>query len=112
MVLSKSDEGLAEYYEQRLVEPDLQGLGRQLRSRLQLAMTQVLSVKEQKELLQNNPILQHSMSVRNPYTDPLHYLQAELLYRERKAGDSVSHAVEQALKVSMAGIAAGMRNTG
>jgi len=52
------------------------------------------------------------MQVRDPYTDPLHYLQAELLYRERQAADMVSSQVERALMVTMAGIAAGMRNTG
>jgi phosphoenolpyruvate carboxylase len=52
------------------------------------------------------------MQVRNPYTDPLHYLQAELLWRERQTEDAVSSDVEKALMVTMAGIAAGMRNTG
>jgi phosphoenolpyruvate carboxylase len=59
------------------------------------------------------------MNVRNPYTDPLHYLQAELLRRERqsegKGGDrdgKMPELVERALKVTMAGISAGMRNTG
>jgi phosphoenolpyruvate carboxylase len=52
------------------------------------------------------------MSVRNPYTDPLHYLQAELLYRDRNLPAEGMAEVEQALKVTMAGIAAGMRNTG
>ena len=54
------------------------------------------------------------MKVRNPYTDPLHYLQAELLRRDRESEDKgeVPEMVERALKVTMAGIAAGMRNTG
>ena len=54
----------------------------------------------------------------------LHYLQAELLRRDREAEQNVAaegadaevqpmpQLVEQALKVTMAGIAAGMRNTG
>ncbi|MDX1475509.1 MAG: phosphoenolpyruvate carboxylase, partial [Reinekea sp.] len=52
-----------------------------------------------------------SIQVRAPYTDPLNYLQAELLKRERKAGQ-IDPELEQALKVTMAGISAGMRNTG
>jgi phosphoenolpyruvate carboxylase len=72
----------------------------------------VLQVKEQSELLEHNQSLQQSMQVRDPYTDPLHYLQAELLYRERQSADVVSTEVEKALMVTMAGIAAGMRNTG
>jgi phosphoenolpyruvate carboxylase len=50
------------------------------------------------------------MALRNPYTDPLHYLQAELMRRTRIQPDNQS--LEHALKVTMAGIAAGMRNTG
>ena len=112
MVLSKADPGIARYYESRLVEAELQPLGSQLRMRLEHMRELVLQIKEQDTLLQNNQALQQSMSVRNPYTDPLHYLQAELLFRERQDQDVVSMDVERALKVTMAGIAAGMRNTG
>lgn len=112
MVVYKADAELAEYYERRLVEAELQPLGSTLRSRLADMRERVLQIKEQQTLLQDNPLLEHSMSVRNPYTDPLHYLQAELLHRNRLAADSSSEQVERALKVTMAGIAAGMRNTG
>ncbi len=112
MVLSKADPAIAQYYESRLVEAELQPLGSQLRMRLDLIRELVLQVKDQQSLLQNNLALQQSMSVRNPYTDPLHYLQAELLFRERQDQEVISEDVERALKVTMAGIAAGMRNTG
>lgn len=116
MVLSKTDSDIAQYYDERLVEPSLQSLGHLLRQRLDKIKALVLGVLEQDHLLQNNLALQQSMSVRNPYTDPLHYLQAELLYRDRQTGQieerSGSQQVERALKVTMAGIAAGMRNTG
>ena len=112
MVVSKADSGLAQYYERRLVEQELQPLGSVLRARLEDMRDLVLQIKEQQILLENNRLLDHSMSIRNPYTDPLHYLQAELLYRDRESGDSSNTQVEQALKVTMAGIAAGMRNTG
>ena len=65
-------------------------------------------------LLEHEPVFAHSMRVRNPYTDPLHYLQAELLRRDRESEGKgeVPEMVERALKVTMAGIAARMRNTG
>jgi phosphoenolpyruvate carboxylase len=62
-------------------------------------------------LLSNDPELAESMFVRNTYLDPLHLLQAELLTRWRH-GASGQDAVEQALQVTMAGIASGLRNTG
>ncbi|MEE3161425.1 MAG: phosphoenolpyruvate carboxylase, partial [Pseudomonadota bacterium] len=109
---SKADTAIAGYYEALLVEPDMQPLGSLLRQRLGDVTALVLQVKEQSELLEHNQSLQQSMQVRDPYTDPLHYLQAELLYRERQSADVVSTEVEKALMVTMAGIAAGMRNTG
>ena len=113
MVLFKSDHAIARYYEECLVEESLQDIGREIRARLQNMRDLVLEVQEQDELLQYNLPLQQSMRVRNPYTDPLHYLQAELLWRDRQQPEDESNAlVEQALKVTMAGIAAGMRNTG
>ena len=50
--------------------------------------------------------------MRNPYPDPLHVLQAELMKRTRAQGERVDPDLERALMVTMAGIAAGMRNTG
>ncbi|SEG89110.1 phosphoenolpyruvate carboxylase [Marinobacterium lutimaris] len=109
MVLAKSESDIAAYYEQRLVDPVLQPLGTELRQRLQNAQAMIKRLTGNAELLQNNPVVRQSIDVRNPYIDPLHYLQAELLYRERTASNQV---VEQALMVTMTGIAAGMRNTG
>jgi len=112
MVLSKADKAIFSYYEATLVPVEMQPLGSELRQRLELVTDLVLQVKGLGGLLEDNIPLQHSMQVRNPYTDPLHYLQAELLYRERLSSDVISTEVEKALMVTMAGIAAGMRNTG
>ena len=115
MVLAKSDLRIASYYEQTLLDDDnLKALGSDLRDRLQRCIQRLLELKEQAALLESEPVFDHSMRVRNPYTDPLHYLQAELLRRNRESeGQSdVPDLVERALKVTMAGIAAGMRNTG
>ncbi|MEP1214567.1 MAG: phosphoenolpyruvate carboxylase [Marinobacter sp.] len=115
MVLAKSDLRIASYYEQTLVDdPALLKLGKDLRERLQGCIRHLLELKEQGTLLEQEPVFAHSMRVRNPYTDPLHYLQAELLKRDRESEgkNEVPDMVERALKVTMAGISAGMRNTG
>ncbi|EAT12134.1 phosphoenolpyruvate carboxylase [Bermanella marisrubri] len=109
MVLSKTDSNIAHYYERRLTNKEQQGLGRILRQRLQVAITNICQIKQVDELLENAPIIAESMGVRNPYTDPLHFLQAELLKRTR---EQETENIDHALKVTMAGIAAGMRNTG
>ncbi len=61
-----------------------------------------------KRLLDGNPTLQRSIDLRNPYVDPMSFLQVALLGRKR-AGDS--HC-DRAILLSINGIAAGMRNTG
>jgi phosphoenolpyruvate carboxylase len=62
------------------------------------------------ELLAHEPRLHRSIELRNPYIDPIHRAQIELLRRTR-AG-SVSPEEERALLLTVLGIAAGMRNAG
>jgi phosphoenolpyruvate carboxylase len=109
MVLAKSDVNISAYYEKRLASPELGVLGSSLRSRLQQAVEQVKQIKQEQQLLEGNSVIRQSIEVRNPYIDPLHVLQAELLFRDRNQPDQ---RLEQALMVTMAGISAGMRNTG
>lgn len=56
------------------------------------------------------PWIAESIKLRNIYTDPLNLLQVELLRRLRSGENN--HALEQALMITITGIAAGMRNTG
>ncbi|ENX35884.1 phosphoenolpyruvate carboxylase [Acinetobacter colistiniresistens] len=116
MVLSKSDADIALYYESHLTQDqDLKVLGVELRQRLQNAVDTLLSLKGESKLLSNNDVLDQSMQVRKPYLLPLHLLQAELMKRRRLylAEHQTEHSpVDHALMVSIAGIAAGLRNTG
>ncbi|MBU1294540.1 MAG: phosphoenolpyruvate carboxylase [Gammaproteobacteria bacterium] len=110
MVLAKAEPEIAEYYEKRLVGEELQGLGRLLRGKLKQVSELVKMLKKQERLIEDNKTIRQSIDVRNPYIDPLHYLQAELLYRSRK--DEENAEVNKALMITMAGIASGMQNTG
>ena len=112
MVLAKADASIAALYDQRLVEPALQPLGTQLRDLLSQACAAVLELTGQSRLLAHSPETLESISVRNTYLDPLHLLQAELLARCRLRQQAPESPLEQALLVSVAGIAAGLRNTG
>ena len=116
MVLSKSDANVALYYESHLTQDqDLKQLGTELRQRLQNAVDTLLRLKGESELLSNNEVLDQSVQVRKPYLLPLHLLQAELMKRRRVylAEHQTEHSpVDHALMVSIAGIAAGLRNTG
>ena len=112
MVFLKADASLAEYYDSRLVPPALWPLGQQLRKELADSIELVLKLRPQGGLLDDQPWIQESIKLRNPYTDPLNVLQAELLGRSRRDPESLHPELDQALMVTIAGIAAGMRNTG
>ncbi|MFT7132764.1 MAG: phosphoenolpyruvate carboxylase [Cyclobacteriaceae bacterium] len=118
MVLSKVDADIARQYDAALVAPELQVMGEDLRVRMLGLIDNVNSLKSQGHLLESSPEIRRTLELRHPYTDPLHFLQIELMARGRQASAADPHAdavdpfVDKALLVTIAGIAAGMRNTG
>jgi phosphoenolpyruvate carboxylase len=68
----------------------------------------VKRIASRRRLLDGNPPLQRSIALRNPYVDPLSYLQIDLLQRHR----GCEEACDRPLLLTLTGIAAGMRNTG
>ncbi|WP_198595129.1 phosphoenolpyruvate carboxylase [Vibrio splendidus] len=111
MVYSKCNMEIAKYYDQRLVDKELLPLGELLREQLQKDIKAVLNVENNENLMQSDPWGLESIRLRNIYVEPLNMLQAELLYRTRKC-ETPPAELEEALMVTIAGIAAGMRNTG
>ncbi|WP_309571164.1 phosphoenolpyruvate carboxylase [Deinococcus sp.] len=63
------------------------------------------------EILGNEPRLKESIGLRNPYIDPIHRIQVELLRRARATEGGLDE-FERPLLLSIQGIAAGVRNTG
>jgi phosphoenolpyruvate carboxylase len=70
----------------------------------------VLAVTIQKELLETNLVLAHSIKLRNPYVDPMHLIQVDMLRRKRAGEDTPE--VNRAIAATISGISAGLRNTG
>jgi phosphoenolpyruvate carboxylase len=70
----------------------------------------LLAVTAQKELLEDNPVLSHSIRLRNPYVDPMHLIQVDLLRRKRQGEDTPE--LNRAIAATISGISAGLRNTG
>ena len=115
MVLAKADDDIVAYYEHQLIEPNssMQNLSQSLRRRLEHIRQLVLRITDQKELLERAPQLAHTIALRNPYIDPLHGLQAELMQRNRdKKREDIPAEISRAMMTTMTGIAAGLRNTG
>ena len=72
----------------------------------------ILDITEEEALLDNSPVLQKSISLRNPYTDVLNLLQVELIKRYRRADEEDHESLRRALFLSINGIAAAMQSTG
>src|SRR5690606_36634441 len=71
----------------------------------------ILELTGRNELLSEQETLRRSIRLRNPYIDPMSFLQVYLLRRWREGGRQ-DDAVLQALVGSVNGIAHGMQNTG
>jgi len=72
----------------------------------------ILRITGQREILDNNPVIQRSIEQRNGPTDVLNLLQLELLRRFRGADQAERHTLRPVIFVSINGIAAAMQSTG
>lgn len=73
----------------------------------------VLAITGYQELLENEEWLQRSIKLRNPYVDPINYIQVALLRRVRaQTPVEDGERLRQAVLLSVNGIAAGLQNTG
>jgi phosphoenolpyruvate carboxylase len=105
MTLAKSSMEIAAEYLELVEEPSL---WEPIAAEHARTVAAVLEIVEADELLARHPVVQRSIGLRNPYVDPINAIQVSLLRRYR-AGDEA--AVPPLLR-SIAGIAAGLRNTG
>lgn len=111
MALAKTDFQIARQYAERLA-PELMGVFSILETEYERACKAVIQVTGEKRLLEMQPVLQRSILVRNPYVDPMSYLQVELLGRLRGPKPEEREQLLYAILLTINGIAAGMRNTG
>jgi phosphoenolpyruvate carboxylase len=75
----------------------------------------ILSITGHSALMDADPTIQRSIELRNPYVDPLNYIQVEALRRLRALSDPESQqaqALREVIVLTINGIAAGLRNTG
>ena len=109
MVLAKSDLGIAERFS------ELSSLHARFFPRLAAEFTRtihwVLRLRGEDELLADDRRLAQSIRLRNPYTDPMSLIQADLLQRWR-AADRADDAMFVALVSTVHGIAQALQNTG
>lgn len=110
MVLAKADLAIAERY------AELAGnVGARLfpvvAAEFERTRTTVLDALGQDVLLERDHALQRSIRLRNPYVDPMSFVQVDLLARWR-AGGREDEELERVLGQTVRGIARGLQNTG
>jgi len=129
MTLSKADMHIARHYSSLVEDKVLrQRISDEIEQEYERTRRIVLMIVNGRALLDDAPVLQRSIRLRNPYVDPLSYFQVALLRRLRSLGGplvlsdgSQEAASEQererarltyAVLLTINGIAAGLRNTG
>lgn len=111
MTLVKSSMEIAGRYVDALVDPSLHHIFDGIKAERNRAVKEVLRITGQENLLDHQPVLKRTLSVREYYVAPLNYLQVSLLARHRSS-DETGGTVERALLLSINGVAAGLKNTG
>ena len=80
----------------------------------ELSINSILKITGEKDLLDHNKSLQSSLLLRNPYIDPISFIQVKFIkqYREKNFPKSKKDKLVSLLRITVNGIAAGVRNTG
>jgi Phosphoenolpyruvate carboxylase len=114
MVCAKTDIEIARAYVTHLGGD--QKLLATLVREFETAVSTLLRIRKHTRLLDDGPVLQTAIALRNPYVDPLSLMQISLLQRKRRqestADDKTREAIDDALATTLSGIAQGLRNTG
>jgi phosphoenolpyruvate carboxylase len=110
--MRQADMGIAEVYSTLADEETRAAIWPPLRAEYRRTEACILKLTGQSDLLENEPWLRRSIQLRNPYIDPMNYLQVALLRRWREAQGAEADALREAVLLSVNGVAAGLRNTG
>lgn len=110
--LRQADLPIAELYAGLAEEGAREAIFPALQAEYRRAEVAILRITGGRDLLEDEPWLQRSIQLRNPYIDPMNYLQVALLRRWRDASGVEAEALREAVLLSVNGVAAGLRNTG
>jgi phosphoenolpyruvate carboxylase len=116
MSLLKADLGIATLYAG--LDPErtrAAALFTRIEAEHRRAREAILAITGHRALMDGEPVIQRSIELRNPYVDPLNYLQVEMLRRLRALPDPEGpegETLREVIVLTVNGIAAGLRNTG
>ncbi|HEY2464343.1 MAG TPA: phosphoenolpyruvate carboxylase [Steroidobacteraceae bacterium] len=109
-MLGRTDLEIAGYYD-ALAPDELRIHAEPIAKEYALTSQLVLRLRGSARLLDSDPTLQRSIKLRNPYIDPMHLMQVDLLRRWR-ATQRQDQALFGALRATIGGIAQGLQATG
>ncbi|RAP73522.1 phosphoenolpyruvate carboxylase [Paenibacillus montanisoli] len=116
MALAKADLQIAKEYAGMISDTAIRDrIFTQIEEEYARTSSFILQITGQAEILDNVPVIQESIRLRNPYVDPLSYMQVQLLkeLREIRAkGEAEAPELLREVLLTINGIAAGLRNTG
>ena len=124
MIASKTDFSISKNYDEQLVDKEggIMKLGEEVREKMVETRQSILDVTQSQDVAGVHVALQRASSmIRHPYVDPLNVIQAELLKRLREVNKRSNLSAEEeeeksvlqnAVIISINGIAQGMRNSG
>ncbi len=113
--IAKADMAIAELYSSLVSDDKIrEQIFSQMQAEHARARKHICAIMGEKELLDHTPVMRLSIERRNPYVDPLNYIQVSLLRRLRALppGTDESDKLLDAVLASVNGIAAGMKTTG
>ena len=112
MALSKSDIGIAKDYSQLVENKEAaRDIIMDIETEYKSTVATLLEIVGSDELLAENTKLSLSLKRRQPYLDPLNYIQVMLLQKHRKISGEDTVNFDPLLRTIHA-IAIGMKNTG
>lgn len=115
MALAKADLTIARQYASMIQDDTIRTrIFTQIEEEYVNTKDMILKITGQEDILDNTPVIQESIRLRNPYVDPLSYLQVQLLaeLRSKRAENGDDAELLREVLLTINGIAAGLRNTG
>ncbi len=115
MTMAKADMNIAHLYSNLVPDETIRDRIFDIMKReFETSREMILLITGQKNLLDNDPWLQRSLQLRNPFMDPINYIQVNLLkqLREKKTDSVKKKELTDTVLLTISCIAAGMRNTG
>jgi phosphoenolpyruvate carboxylase len=116
LTLLKADIKIAEHYASLVRDEAMRNrIFGIIRAEFERTEKAILKITRQNSLLERDEVLRRSIQLRNPYIDPLNFLQVEMLRRLRSRKDLMGGddaALRSVIELTINGVSGGLKNTG